>query len=368
MATIVESRVIDLTKYEDWCLIVLTGVLTTPSMRIGFHSDDFYILRLSEFNNNSVRIQDAIEISCKSFGLNHVYELVTDFDPVLLFIPLMDSSSESLKSALEYFDIALHFINQRYRWSIFKYLQWDRDHGLAVGVVCSSKGLVPIESKKKDFSAIIKPIENDFWAWMISCGCRDQLPEVAFKFFQSSEWRRQATLAGNSTQRFLFNWLAIESMMLAHEYNESAFIRRLCCLVGYPRGADSKKIRDNETLNFVYPCSDGNSKKWVSAIKEMNETRCKIVHQGVSEVNSVFLTSRKLDWFSLILTKMYMLISKCVIEISCNKETKDINIGEFWDKNVLELLYDKEIGILLQYPDDTILEMDWEKVDLNRLI
>ncbi len=322
-----------------------------------------YLAPLSYFGEDTA-FGKALGQSFDSFGLRADLD-VTYSHPKVLLVPLSEASDLAVKNALLVSDMALAFFNKKYFSAKARFLNWDRRIGVAVGAHGNKKrGWTPILKPAQMLGpAIVKPIKKDFWDWLLAAYLRGKLPELADRLVKCLEWERESAFTPHITHRFAFLWIGLESMMPISECDQGALVRRYSLVAFAPRGADSRKIRENPAMRALleqHPNPYG--RKWVKAIEEMYRYRCAILHEGSTDLNSIEITPRKLSWFGHLAKHLLTRVEGLAINALVDQET---DVGVFWSDYVLRYLYSDrnhwlKNGTLL---GSHLIGFDWEKAD-----
>jgi len=353
-------QTINLSVHDSWVAFAITGLITTPVIPLG-QAPDMYLVRQSNFEAGGVDgFVDALNESFQSFEFSAQYDISLR-DPILLLMPIVDSSIETVRDVLIFADMALAIFNRKYFSARARFLNWDRRTGTAIGVIRSGQTWNPIKRPNQlSGPAIVKAIENDFWDWFLSAAIRSQLPELGERLFRSIEWERESFSSRHATHRFAFMWVGLECMLLDGECDQGSLVRRFSLIVAAPRGADSKKIREDSTLQpYAKEISNPDAKKWVRAIEEMYTYRCAILHDGSSDLNSNEINPAKVDWFyhlaNFLAHRVQGLAIKALIDGVQNTNT-------FWSDYVYRYLYSEKNdwpvnGVVIQ---GNLINFNWE--------
>ncbi|MDF3918502.1 hypothetical protein P3W43_06495 [Salinicola salarius] len=353
-------KFLDLSKYDHWMAIAITGLIDAPIIPLGA-GPDMYILSERHFKN--AKRDDfslALKESFEDFGLE-ASEKLTLNDPKLILVPLTDVSEEIVSDALKIADMALACFNQIYFPSRARFIKWERRSGKAIGVTCTKGAVSAIRSGfNLTGPAIVKPVEYNFWDWFLASSLRGQLPELGKALYKNMEWERESQNSSHITHRFAFNWVGLESMMPNGECQEAAMVRRYSLVMGAPRGADSKSILANpEQARFFEKYKNSHSKQWVRAIEGMYRYRCAIFHDGSSDLNSEDIDSKKIDWYYHLSKTLSTRVNRLAVNALIDKVD---TIDDFWNSYVIDYLYSERNhwatnGTFMQ---DLLINFDWE--------
>ena len=138
-------KFLDLSKYDHWMAIAITGLIDAPIIPLGA-GPDMYILSERHFKN--AKRDDfslALKESFEDFGLE-ASEKLTLNDPKLILVPLTDVSAEIVSDALKIADMALACFNQIYFPSRARFIKWERRSGKAIGLLAQKVQLVRLEA------------------------------------------------------------------------------------------------------------------------------------------------------------------------------------------------------------------------------
>ncbi|WP_245905542.1 HEPN domain-containing protein [Photobacterium lipolyticum] len=330
---------INLSDYDHWIAISITGVITAPIVPLGL-GPDMYICRESHMPSNlKGKFIKSLRASFESFGLEASTKLTLN-DPKLLLVPICNSDEETVKNALIVADMALALFNKKYFSARAKFINWDRKLGKAVGVVSSKGKLSSILASNSSYGpAIAQPLGQDVWDWLLGSFLRGNLTELGNRVYKCLEWEREAQFSSHITHKFAFNWIGLESMLPNGEVSEAYLVQRYSFVVGAPRGADSKILIDSALKDLFIEHKNPEGKKWVKEIQNMYRYRCAIFHDGSSDLTSDDIEPKKVDWYYHLSKQLSMRVIGYAIAAICDGvETVD----DFWGDYMLKKVFNEE--------------------------
>jgi ribosomal protein L24E len=157
-------------------------------------------------------------------------------------------------------------------------------------------------------------------------------------------------------------------MMPTGECDEGSVIRRYSLVAFAPRGADLQIIRaDSKTLSFFEQHPNPNAKKWAQTIREMYRYRCAILHNGSTNINSIEINPKKIDWFCHVAKHLLMRVENLAINALIDKETE---VKSFWSGYIIGYLFSSRNhwqanGTLLR---NDLITFDWENSNYPELV
>jgi hypothetical protein len=357
---------IKLTQHEHWAAFAVTGLITAPVIPLG-EGPDMYLAPGTCFGEASEFLR-ALHQSFDSFGLK-IRNDITFTHPKVLLVPLTDGSDIAVKNALMAADMALAFFDKKYFFAKARFLNWDRRSGAAVGTTYANGEWKPIvKPPQMAGPGIVRHTGKDFWDWFLGASLRNQLPELGERLFKCLEWERESEFSPHITHRFAFLWIGLEAMLPVGECDEGAVVRRYSLVAFAPRGADTRVIRDDPAMrSFFEQNPNPNAKKWAQVIQEMYRYRCAILHDGSTDLNSVEINPKKIEWFYQVAKHLMTRVEGLAINALIDKEKE---IGSFWSSYVLSYLYSSRNhwlsnGTLLR---DDLITFDWENTKYPELV
>ncbi|EGR4144206.1 hypothetical protein O1D18_003332 [Vibrio cholerae] len=330
---------INLSDYEHWIAISITGVITAPIVPLGL-GPDMYICRESHMPSSLKGVfTESLRLSFESFGLEASTKLTLN-DPKLLLVPICNSDEKTIKEAMIVADMALALFNKKYFSAKAKFINWDRRTGEAVGVISTKGKLTPILAKSQLYGpAIVHPLGQDVWDWLLGSFLRGSLTELGSRVYRCLEWEREAQFSSHITHKFAFNWIGLEAMLPDGEVSQAYLVQRYSLVIGAPRGSDSKKLMDSPSKSLFLEHRNPEGKKWVKEIENMYNYRCAIFHDGSSDLTSEDINPKKVDWYYHLSNHLSMRVIGYAIAAICDGvET----VEDFWGDYMLHKVFHED--------------------------
>jgi len=347
------------TIVPHWAAIAVTGVIYVPVIPLG-HLPDLYLVPASFFKTDP-SFKAALTESLSSFGLAEKQHDARIELRQYLLIAIQDCSEKVIRDALAMSDMVLAMFSKKAEIARMQFLHWDRRSGQAIGVVREDGIWRPIlHQNRNDGPAIVIPPAPDFWDMFIGNALRGSLSELDGRLFTCMEWQREAEFSPHIIHRFAFLWIALESMLPDGECSEAAVVRRFSLVAFSPAGADSQIIRGNAAYKaFADEHPNPHNREWRKAIAEMYRYRCAILHDGATDLNSLDISSQKIQWFYQLAKQLLVWVQTLAVE---SLKSNEPDLANFWSDFVFSYLYSERNQNVKKHlaRSQKLFAFDWE--------